>query len=111
MTKWPAIIKYRGESELTYIDSGSEWDCDADLHFFRYDSADQLIDSEGNIFSLVDMTDNFVKPRAINCSVSKETMQDLIRAHFSSIGECCVSKFSIGSIAEGITTVGQFEES
>ncbi|WP_415890966.1 DUF4144 family protein [Neptuniibacter sp. SY11_33] len=111
MIKWPAIIKYHGDSELTYISSGSEWETDHDLHAVVYDADDRLIDSDGALFSLEETEDRLVMPRPVEAYFELEEMVDLIRAHFSSIGECCVSKFSIGSIAEGITTVGQFEES
>lgn len=51
MILWPAIIKYEGESELTFVSSESEWQCDVDLHFFSYEDDDVLIDSTGAIYS------------------------------------------------------------
>ncbi|WP_415884220.1 DUF4144 family protein [Neptuniibacter sp. QD34_54] len=110
MIKWPAIIKYQGDNELIYIASGSVWETDQDLHAVVYDADDRLIDSDGVLFSLEEREDRLVILRPVEACFELEEMVDLIRAHFSSIGECCVSKFSIGSIAEGITTVGQFEE-
>lgn len=110
MIKWPAIIKYQGDNELTYISSGSEWETDQDLHAAVYEADDRLIDSDGVLFSLDERANRLVVPKSVEACFELEEMVDLIRAHFSSIGECCVSKFSISSIAEGITTVGQFEE-
>jgi len=31
---WPVILKYKGENELAYISSQSDWNSDADLHVF-----------------------------------------------------------------------------
>lgn len=31
---WPAIIKYSGDVELTYVSDQAEWNNDADLHYF-----------------------------------------------------------------------------
>ncbi|WP_415901406.1 DUF4144 family protein [Neptuniibacter sp. QD29_5] len=111
MIKWPAIIKYHGDNELSYISSGAEWETDQGLSTACYDADDRLIDSDGVVFSIASRAGSITVPTAIEERLELGDMEDLVRVHFSSVGECCVSKFSISSIAEGITTVGQFEES
>ncbi|SEQ86469.1 protein structure with unknown function [Amphritea atlantica] len=110
MVRWPAIIKYEGDSELTFVSGLSEWECDADLHFFSYEEGDALIDSEGVIYALDKREADCIKPRATGGSFNKEEILEIIKEHFSAIGECCVSKFSISTISEGVAVVGKFEE-
>lgn len=106
MIVWPAIIKYEGESELTVVDSASEWECDADLHCFSYEEGNRLVDSAGAIYTLNQNVSNCVKPEPTGLSLDKAEVLEIIKEHFSSIGECCVSKFGIRTIAEGIRYVG-----
>jgi hypothetical protein len=110
VVSWPAIIKYQGESELTFVSSESEWECDADLHFFSYEEGDVLIDSLGSIYALDERIENCIKPRATGRCFDRGDILEIIKEHFSCIGECCVSKFAINTILEGIAIVGSVEE-
>ncbi len=110
MILWPAIIKYEGESELTFVASESEWECDADFHFFSYEEGDVLIDSAGAIFTLDRRIENCIRPKPTGRSFDKNEVLEIIREHFSFIGECCVSKFAINTISEGIAIVGSVAE-
>ena len=106
MIIWPAILKYAGEKELTFISNQSEWNCDADLHFFSYEAKDMLIDSEGFIHSLANRKNNFVTPVPTNHSLSLQEVIELVKAHLSELGSCCVSKLSAQSIKHAIDIVG-----
>lgn len=99
---WPAILKYKGEHELAYIPSQSDWDSDADLHVFAYEIDDQLIDSQGFIYSLNCRKNNLVVPEQTNRSLSLPEVSGLIKAHLSELGSCCVSKLFAPSIKEAI---------
>jgi hypothetical protein len=114
MVAWPAVLKYRGEHELTFILDQSAWNLDAELHFFGYDPEDILIDSEGSIFSLTNQNNNFImseqsEQKSEQKSAQKidlESVLDLIKAHESQLGACCASKLSFQSIAEAIMVIG-----
>ena len=106
MILWPAIIKYEGESELTFISSESEWECDPDLHFFSYEDGDVLIDSAGAIYTLDQRIDNCIQPKSTGRYFDKDDVLEIVKEHFSFIGQCCVSKFAINTIAEGVAIVG-----
>jgi len=99
---WPAILKYKGEHELAYIPSQSDWDSDADLHVFAYEIDDQLIDSQGFIYSLNYRKNNRVMPEQTNRSLPLSDVCELIKAHLSEQGSCCVSKLFAPSIEEAI---------
>jgi len=97
---WPAILKYKGENELAYISGQSDWDSDADLHVFAYETDDQLIDSQGFIYSLNSRKNNLVVPEQTNRSLPLPDVCELIKAHLSEQGSCCVSKLFASSIEE-----------
>jgi len=99
---WPAILKYKGENELAYISSQSDWDNDADLHVFAYEIDDQLIDSQGFVYSLSYRKNNFVVPEQTNRSLSLCEVSELIKAHLSELGSCCVSTVFFPSIKDAL---------
>jgi hypothetical protein len=106
MVAWPAVLKYRGEHELTFILDQSAWNLDAELHLFGYDPEDILIDSEGSIFSLTNQNNNFIISEQSEQKIDLESVLDLIKAHESQLGACCASKLSFQSIAEAIMVIG-----
>jgi hypothetical protein len=50
--RWPAIIRYHGEAEVTFVSDQTEWDVDADLSCWPYGPKDEFIDSDGRVFAL-----------------------------------------------------------
>ncbi|BBB29980.1 DUF4144 family protein [Neptunomonas japonica] len=98
MVLWPAIIKYEGGSELTYISSASEWECDVDLHFFSYEEGDLLIDSVGEIYALDERVENSIKPMVTGRRFDKDEIFEMIKERFSFIGACWVSKFAASQL-------------
>ena len=67
---WPAIIKYAGQAELAYVKNQVEWDADEHLHGFRYEKADVLIDSNGEIYTLSNAVNSSVMPESTGKSQS-----------------------------------------
>ena len=108
---WPAFIKYAGENELTYITDRLEWETDTDLSASDFEQGDLLIDSSGQAFALNNLNTGLIEANPKNEKFSCADISDLIKNHFSSIGECCVSKLNPGSIEECMRMLGQGEES
>ena len=108
---WPAVISYAGDGELGYVTDRAEWLADADLSAFDYDPADRLVDSHGQVFALSLRGNGHVVPRAPGARLTCEQFADLLRDHFSAVGECCVSKLSLDNIAEGMELLRQQVES
>lgn len=110
MINWPAVINYKGEDELTYVSSQSEWDGDADLHYFAYEAEDRLIDSYGQVFSLSDHNGSSVNPKHTNESLELQALIELAQKHAVSLGECCSAKMFFSSVSDVINAIGQFED-
>ena len=106
MTTWPAILKYHGDDELTYISSMEEWNADSHLHSFKYDSLDKMIDSAGLIHELSESRDNFISPKPTGETIELDRALAIVRLHFSAIGSCCSSKLMASSVAELVNLVG-----
>lgn len=102
---WPAIIKYAGQTELAYVKDQTEWDADAHLHGFRYEKADVLIDSNGEIYALPSALTGSVSPTATGKHALLAEVIEMVRAHAAQIGACCVSKFYASSIYEAVYAV------
>jgi hypothetical protein len=107
MVVWPAVLKYRGDHELTFVLDQSVWNSDTDLHFFGYDSDDILIDSEGSIFALSNRNSHVITLEQSERKIELESMLELIKAHESQLGACCASKLSFQSIAQAIMVIGE----
>lgn len=99
---WPAILSYVGDNELAYIADQSEWDLDSNWHCFDYQSNDLLIDSQGIAYSLSHRKNSLVVPEPTQQTLSLEQVSELIKAHLSAQGSCCVTKFFASSIKEAI---------
>lgn len=103
MVNWPAVIKLQGDDELIYIPNATAWEQDPDLSGYHYNDNDRLIDSCGNSYSLV--TNQQSKTANISpCNMKYNSVEfcELLKAHFLCLQHCCVSKFFIKSIDEGM---------
>ena len=107
---WPGIIKYSDDAELIYVSDQTEWDNDADLHYFEYDESDYLIDLSGNIFSLTMRENKYVKPEPCGESMPLQDILGLIKAHAALKGTCCVAKLYAPTIAEAFKIVESLNE-
>lgn len=110
MIHWPAIIKFEGDDELTYIASAAEWEQSASLDLFNVHENDVLIDTSATVYRLQCTINRSITltPSVERCSTDE--IIGYIKAHLSSTGTCCVSKFSLDSFAEAIELVGTFSE-
>lgn len=106
MILWPAIIHHAGQAELAYINDQSQWRNDMHLHIHGYRAEDRLIDSAGNIFSLVKGMGNSAVAEPKDQIISLYELLDLMRAHAAQTGLCCVDKLSADSVAEAIFLIG-----
>ncbi len=63
MIKWPAIIQFVGDAELTHINSEVDWVRDPQLHAVRYLPGERLIDSNSIEYTLGEHVNGSVVPR------------------------------------------------
>jgi len=110
LLNWPGIIKHSGDAELTYVSGQTEWDNDADLHYFEFDESDCLIDSTGNIFNLAKRDNKYVKPEPSGKSMTLDEILGLIKAHAVHKGSCCVAKLYAPTIDEAFRIVASLDE-
>jgi hypothetical protein len=106
---WPAIIKYAGQAELAYVKDQAEWDADAHLYGFRYEKADVLIASNGEIYTLSNAANGSMRPAPTGKFASLEEVIEMVRAHASQMDSCCVAKFSASSIQEAVCAVSALD--
>lgn len=109
MITWPAIVKYSGDAELAYVENQATWDADAHLHGYRYEKTDVLIDSNGQVYALSNAANGSMQPEPAGKFASLEEVVEMVRAHVSQMGSCCVSKFSATSIREAVCAVSAFD--
>jgi hypothetical protein len=110
VVNWPCIIKHSDDAELVYIGDQSEWDNDADLHYFEYDESDCLIDSSGDIYALTKPGNKYVKPEASGDSMSLVEILGLVKAHAAQKGSCCVAKLYAPTISDAFKIVESLNE-
>ena len=103
---WPAFVKYAGDNELTFVSDSQQWRNDVDLSGYEYEQDDCMVDSVGTVFTLPENNAGPIVPRKGEDCLSLVDVVNLVREHFSSNGDCCVSKIAPRSISEGITMLG-----
>lgn len=74
------------------------------------EDGDVLIDSAGAVYILDQRLENYIQLKFTGRSFDKNEVLEIIQEHFSFIGECCVSKFAINTISEGLAIVGSVAE-
>ena len=110
MISWPAILKYHGEDELVFIASQAQWNKDPDLFYYAYQDNDLLFDAKGVVYKLDQIEDQYVTPTSTKRTASLSEIEDMLKAHMSALGHCCIAKMAITSIHEAIVMVGEAEE-
>lgn len=100
---WPAIIKLNGEDELIYIATADQLYDDQMLQHMQFHAEDHLIDSAGNVYSIIKHHKLVVE--ATSDRLSLEQIKALLQRHLSNHGTCCVAKFHANSIDEAISSV------
>lgn len=104
MINWPALLKLAGDDELVYLPDRVAWATDADLQALVFNPDDQLIDVQGRLFALAPQG-NSTTLQVTENQLTLAEVTDLVRAHESSLGSCCVAKMSFGSLAEAFAAV------
>jgi len=107
MASWPAIIKFSGDDELTYIADLQQWKSDTDLHFFGYQQDDMLIDSCGMIHHLNQHNVDLIMPQPTGALIDLGLATTIVQAHYSSIRSCCAAKIFAPSVAQLIELIGE----
>jgi hypothetical protein len=110
MINWPAVIKFDGDDELTYIGSADEWLRDAQSLLYHHKGDDYLIDSSGYIFNLEHVNDDILNPQGTGSQISLQDFIRLVRIHASNSHRCCIEKISFRNIAEGIRLVSSMND-
>ncbi|WNC68882.1 DUF4144 family protein [Thalassotalea nanhaiensis] len=104
MITWPAFIKHDGEDELIYISSFSEWQSDEEMLLYIFTERDVLIDSTGKVFSLPVIQKNINSDDYLAIA-SVENVIELVKAHASMSGQCCIEKINCQSIKQAVELV------
>ncbi len=108
MIYWPLIISFNGDDELSFINDENDWKSDSDLYFHSYAEGDEVIDCQGKIFELVfDEQRNSVDIRPTGKTISIREFELLVKKHMVQLNQCCISKFQIASIHEGMKIIQQ----
>ena len=110
MVKWPVVIRYRGDDELTYVGSVEEWKRDAESHLYTHQSGNQLIDSNGLVYDIVPSQRHGFDYEPCDERIALEDFIMLVQIHASSAHRCCIEKIRFRSIAEGIALVAGMDD-
>lgn len=106
---WPALIKYVGDDELTFVSSSEDLNNHPDLLDVQFNPCDVLIDTAGKVYRLRKGLSRIEIPQQSVEILSLDSIVDLVRRHASSRGECCISKIAAPNISEAVALVKQME--
>ena len=105
---WPIIIKHDEIHDVAYIATYDDWLRDKSLSCFPYDEHDLMIDSEGSVFRLeYDTNNKLVSFIPANERLPMEEFTSILRKHLCTMNECCISKISVASYADGFEMIRQ----
>jgi hypothetical protein len=108
MPNWPAIIRYRGEGELAFVENFQQWQHDPDLSEFVYQDGDVLIDSQGYFYlPQYDENTGSVELLASGERLPLQEFCGLVQMHLGALGQCCISKLDLASYEEGFRLIEQ----
>jgi hypothetical protein len=105
MVNWPAIIKYAGDDELSFVQSLEELNKRPDLRGSTFNPGDVLIDATGKVYRPHNGSSRIEFQRESGEILTLDAVVDLVRRHASICGECCIGKISAPSITEAIALV------
>ena len=104
MIAWPALLHYAGQAELEYVADAASWQRLANAHQLRLHRDDRLIDSAGKLYRPIQHSDH-IELQATGAHIALNDAISLIQQHQADAGQCCVAKFSAGSIAACIAAL------
>lgn len=109
MIAWPAIVHYRGDAALAYVENQAAWDAALHPHGARICPGDRLIDANGHIHALFPGKHGTTEIAPSDATATLEEVIALIRAHAAQEGACCVAKFHALTFAEAIAALRDME--
>ncbi|HEY9050643.1 MAG TPA: DUF4144 family protein [Gammaproteobacteria bacterium] len=105
---WPCIIKHDEVYDVAYIATYDDWLKEKSLSQFPYGEHDLMIDHGGSVFKLEYNKHNksvsFIPTIEF---LSLEEFSSILRKHLCTTNECCISKVSATSYAEGFEMIRQ----
>ena len=107
---WPAVIKFRGDDELTHIGSAKQWQRDAGSHLYHHNDGNILIDSDSHVLELSRGVDGRINAEDTGTCIEVADFIRLVRIHASSSHRCCIEKISFRTVAEGIRLVAAMDD-
>lgn len=106
---WPALLKYKGDDELIYLDNFAQWQADG-LSCAHFHPDDQLMDVSGNIYHLNHREHQMVQPIKTGEQLTLKALNGLVKAHAAQIGQCCIEKILLSSFDEAMRAVATMQE-
>ena len=103
--QWPALIKYFGDAELTFVRDAAAWAEDSQLASQQYHLLDRLIAADGRSYALTTGPDGKVSPVFDGNILTLEVLLEAVREHASQQGQCCVAKLAASNLAQAIGLV------
>lgn len=106
--QWPALIKYYGDDSLSYVHDDKVWLNDDEFSLAVYDERDILIDSQGVIFSLLNITSESKAPVLTNSMCSLDELNELLRKSAVAENYCCATKVMAKSYQDAMNFIRAF---
>lgn len=110
MINWPAVIQFEGDDELVFVGSEADWSKDAESLLYNHSGNDRLIDSSGQILSLVHKQGSAIRTEDSGSTIALEDFIKLVRIHASNSHRCCIEKISFRDIHEGILLIASMDD-
>lgn len=108
---WPVVIKYSGEDELLFVKDELSWSSDVDLCAYVYDASDVLVDAKGALYALnyeVETRQTLIEAQQKIVSINQ--FEAWVKSHLALLNQCCSSKLTLASIADGLTLIEQLAQ-
>jgi len=102
---FPIIIKYRNNLDIVY--RFDDFAMDPDLYFHEFESKDELIDCNGNLWTWkYDRINKVNIPSFLKRTMTLEEVKRIIDTHFQD----SIKRKEIKSISERVTTINELLE-
>lgn len=107
--QWPAMLKHENHHALDYINDAVSFNEFIDNHYLPLTDNDYLIDSIGHQFIVTKTQPVLTFERIKTCEMA--CLNELLKAHLTDIGQCCISKFQVTNYKDAINTVKLSDQS
>jgi hypothetical protein len=106
--QWPAIIKNESHCELVYLKNAQSLAQFIESAYLPMTKKDYLIDSTGHQFTIEQVQSALTFILIKTCDI--EFLNELLKAHFSDAGQCCITKLYVTNYQDAIEAVRLLEE-